>query len=150
VSATSEESDSPLFQGVGSMTYPEANMERRRDGIGMAGPGAYCIVTRGEIQIGPRKFFKRLQWPTVVRWPHLVLPVNEVRCAEELFFRRYRFRLDSVELDGACFQPLEARHALLAALREVGIPIEHPPSSAKLRAELRMMWNQTRPRPLRN
>ena len=92
--------DSPLFQGVGSMTYPEANMERMRDGIGMAGPGAYCIVTRGEIQIGPTEFFKRLQKPMPVRWPDLVLPVNEVRCAEELLFGRYRFRLHSVELDG--------------------------------------------------
>jgi hypothetical protein len=142
--------DSPLFQGAGSMTYPEANMERMRDGIGMAGPGAYCIVTRGEIRIGPTEFFKRLQKPMPVRWPDLVLPVNEVRCVEQLFLGRYRFRLDSVELDGACFQPSEGKRQFLAALEGVGIPIKRLARSTKLRAELRMMWNQTRPRPLRN
>lgn len=146
----SEESDSPLFQGVGSMTYPEANMERMLDGIGMAGPGAYCVITRHEIQLRPRKGFKRMQRLVLVRWPDLVLPANEVRRAEQLFFGRYRFRLDSVELDGACFKPIEAKHEFLEALRQVGIPIERLPRMIKLRAELRMAWNQTRPRPLRN
>ena len=148
--ARSEESDSPLFQGVGSLTYPEAYMKRMLDGIGMAGPGAYCVITRREIQLRPRKGFKRMQRLVLVRWRDLALPVNEVRCAEQLFFGRYRFRLDSVELDGACFQPSEAKHDFLEAVRKVGIPIERLPRMTKLRAELRMFWNQTRPRPLRN
>jgi hypothetical protein len=97
------------------MTYPEANMKRMLDGIGMAGPGAYCVITRREIQLRPRKGFKRMQRLVLVRWRDLALPVNEVRCAEQLFFGRYRFRLDSVELDGACFRPIEAKHDTAAA-----------------------------------
>jgi len=142
--------DSPLFQGVGSMTYPEANMKRMRDGIGMAGPGADCVITRSEIQLQPRKSFRLTQWPSPVQWPGLVLLVNEVQCAEALFFGRYRFRLESVELDGVCFQPNEAKREFVAAVKEVGIPIKGLPRSTKLRTELRILWNQTRPRPLRN
>jgi hypothetical protein len=150
VGAPYEEAETPLFEGAGSMTYPEANMERMLDGIGMAGPGAYCVITRREIQLRPRKGFKRMQRLALVRWPDLVLPANECRCVEALFGGRYRFRLDSVELDGACFRPIGTKRSFVAAVLELGIPIKQLPRSAKLRAELRMIWNQMRPRPLRN
>jgi len=150
VGAPVTESDSPLFQAVGSVTYPVGEMDRFWNGMGMAGPGANCVITRREVQLRPRKGFKLSQWPSPVRWPDLALPVNEIRCAEELFFGRYRFRLDSVELDGTCFRPIEARNGFVATIRELGIPIKRLSRSTKLKAELHRYWNQRRPRPFRN
>lgn len=77
-------------------------------------------------------------------WPELVLPRNKIREVEKVFFGRYRFRLDSELLDGACFRPIGGKHAFVSALEQLKIPIVNLSWTDKLAFELRTTWNQMR------
>ncbi len=128
-----------LFRGSGSMNYPEAEMRFIWDGRGTVGASADCIISHEGIRLRPKKLIRSLQG-----WPELVLPLEEIRGVERMFFGRYRFRCDCEALDGACFRPIGSKDAFLAAVQRLRIPIIHPSKRDRVAFERRTVWNQMR------
>jgi hypothetical protein len=128
-----------LFQGRGSMTYPEGALEFRWDGRGTTGPSAECLITSVEVRLKPKVAIRR-----ILGWPELVLPRPQIRRVEKVLFGRYRFRLDNELLDGACFRPIGSEDGFLAALSQLRIPVIELPKEQRLAFELRKAWNQIR------
>jgi hypothetical protein len=129
------------FSATGAMNYPEGEMKFIWDGRGTRGPSASCRFTDEEIRMSPIKVFR-----TLLGWPELVLPRQEIELVEQLFLGRYRFRVTDHLLDGACFRSTgdAARREFLAGLEAWQIPIVQIDRREKFRFERRTLWNQVR------
>jgi hypothetical protein len=123
----------------GSMNYPEGQMKYIWDGRGTRGPSAHCSLNEAEVRIAPLRVFER-----VLGWPDIVVRRQEIRHAERLFAGRIRFRSSNTMLDGACFRPYGSSQEFAIALADLGIAVEQPSWRTRLRAEVRMLWNQVR------
>lgn len=129
-----------IFSGRGGMTYPEGRMKFIWDGRGITGVlSARCRMTADSVVLTPNQLYQR-----VFGWPELTLPREELASVEELFFGNYRFRSHDGLLDGACFRPIGSKKAFLTALSNAGIPVVSLSWTQRLRAELRIAWNQMR------
>lgn len=128
------------FTASGAMNYPDGAMKFIWDGRGTRGPSASCEFAEDGVRIRPVKPIR-----SVVDWPELLLPREEIELVERVFFGRYRFRVTSPQLNGACFRPTgNARGRFLAGLEALQIPVVQTDSREKLRFERHTLWNQVR------